>query len=62
MVAAARHVYALVTGFLLIYYPFGNGCFHALVPSLLTYVAMVRIRQHCGTLSWLVTFTYLLIW
>jgi hypothetical protein len=45
---------------LLIYYPFGNGCFHAFVPSLLTYIAMARFRRHCGTLTWLVAFPYLI--
>lgn len=55
-----RHWFAAITGFILIYYPFGNGCFHALVPSILTYLAMVNFREHCGTLTWLITFPYLI--
>lgn len=55
-----RHWYALITGFILIYYPFGNGCLHALVTSSATYFLMVAFRQHCGTLTWLTAFPYLI--
>lgn len=59
---AGRHLYAALTGFLLIYYSFGNSTFHLLIPSAVTYLAMLRLRQHAATLSWLVTFSYLLFW
>ena len=59
---AARHLYSAISGFLLIYYPFGNGCFHAFVPAFLSYLAMLRLRQHAAVLSWLITFGYLLYW
>jgi hypothetical protein len=54
-------VFSTVTGFLLVYYPFGNGCIHAFVPSLLIYACMRRIRQRCGTLAWAVAFPYLIL-
>lgn len=59
--SAGRHVFSVATGFLLIYYPFGNGVIHAFVPSLLVYACMLRFRQHCGTLAWLVAFPYLIL-
>lgn len=55
-----RHLYSAISGFLLIYYPFGNGCFHAFVPAFFSYLAMLRLRQHAATLTWLITFGYLL--
>ncbi len=59
---AARHIYAAVSGFALIYYPFGAGCFNAFVPTALSYLTMWRLRQHCGTLTWIIAFGYLLWW
>lgn len=55
-------MYAIVTGFCLIYYPFGYGCLHALVPSTLTYAAMRFLRPHAASLAWIVNFTYLIGW
>ncbi|KAL6777134.1 LPT1 [Auxenochlorella protothecoides x Auxenochlorella symbiontica] len=57
----ARHWYAVITGFLLIYYPFGTGVLHALVPSSLIYLAMCAFPTHCGTLAWLIAFPYLIM-
>ena len=54
-------MFSTVTGFLLVYYPFGNGCIHAFVPSLLVYACMRRFRQRCGTLAWLIAFPYLIL-
>lgn len=62
VLAAGRHWYAILTGLLLIYYPFGNGVFHAFVPALLTYAFMLLARKQCGRLAWLVDFTYLIAW
>ena len=59
---AGRHLYALLTGFALIYYPFGNGCFHAFISSGATYLIMWRFRDHAATLAWLVDFMYLIGW
>jgi len=59
---AGRHLYAVVTGFCLIYYPFGNGCFHALVPSTLTYAIMRYMRPQAASLAWLINFCYLIAW
>lgn len=58
--SAARHLYAMITGLLLIYYPFGNGCVHGLVTASVTYFFMLRFRKHCGTLTWVVIFPYLI--
>lgn len=58
---AGRHVFSLVSGFLLIYYPFGNGTFHAIIPSLAVYVCMRRFRRSSGTLAWLIAFPYLIL-
>lgn len=41
---------------------FAAQVFHALLTSLLTYVAMMRFRQHCGTLTWITVFPYLILW
>ena len=60
--AAGRHLYAIVTGILLIYYPFGNGIFNAFVPTLITYGFMLVARKECGRLAWLVDFSYLIGW
>ncbi|KAK9864166.1 hypothetical protein WJX84_000212 [Apatococcus fuscideae] len=57
--AKGRHLYAALTGFALIYYPFGNGCLHSLGPILLTYLAMIVARPYCGMLAWLIDFSYL---
>ena len=59
---AGRHIYAAITGFLLLYYPFGNGVFHLFVPSLLTYLAMHQIQEYSATLSWVISFAYLIAW
>lgn len=56
----ARHVYSAVSGFLLICYPFGLGCLNVFVPTGLSYLMMWRLRQHCGTLTWIIAFGYLL--
>ena len=60
--ATGRHIYATVTGFALLYYPFGNGVFHLFVPTILTYLVMLQFQDSSATLSWLVNFTYLIGW
>ena len=59
---AGRHLYAIISGFCLIYYPFGSGCFHALVPSTITYVVMNIWRPQAASLAWIINFTYLIGW
>ena len=59
---AVRHWYSIITGFALVYYPFGGGCANLVAASLLTYALMRGMRQHCGTLTWLVIFPYLIAW
>eukprot|EP00887_Chlorella_sp_A99_P005606 scaffold1.g5606.t1 len=58
----SRHLFSIVVGFLLIYYPFSNGVLNAFVPTSLAYLFMRRFRQHCGTLTWLTAFPYLIFW
>ncbi|BDA41335.1 Lysophospholipid acyltransferase 2 [Coccomyxa sp. Obi] len=55
-----RHIYAIITGFALLYYPFGNGVLHLLVPSILTYLVMLQVRENSATLSWVINFAYLI--
>lgn len=56
----ARHLFAIVSGFLLIYYPFGNGVAHILIASTLVYVGMRVCPTQAGRLSWLIAFPYLI--
>lgn len=53
-------MYSLVTGILLLYYPFGAGVVHVLPPAILTYLAMLLFPKSCGRLSWMINFPYLL--
>ena len=57
-----RHLYAAITGFLLLWYPFRYGTLHLFVPSLLTYGAMHQMPEHSATLSWVFSFAYLIAW
>jgi len=57
---AVRHIYALITGFLLVYYPFGFGSIHAVVPSTLVYLAMLIMPSSSGLLAWMICFPYLI--
>ena len=58
---AVRHMYALITGFLLVYYPFGSGVLQAAFPCMLTYLAMLLAPRSAGRIAWAVNFPYL-IW
>ena len=58
---AGRHLYALVTGVALLYYPFGNQVWLAVFSSLLTYVTMVVAPKLAGRLAWCIAFPFLLI-
>mmetsp|Transcript_35537 Transcript_35537/g.78847 ORF Transcript_35537/g.78847 Transcript_35537/m.78847 type:complete len:511 (-) Transcript_35537:481-2013(-) len=57
----ARHLYALVTGVLLVYYPFGDSIIQAFPPAILTYLAILVAPRRCGSLAWFINFPYL-IW
>ncbi|GAX79182.1 hypothetical protein CEUSTIGMA_g6622.t1 [Chlamydomonas eustigma] len=58
--ATVRHLYAVATGFVLIYYPFGYGVIHAAPPMLVVYLAMLMVPSYCGVLAWLSCFPYLI--
>lgn len=54
-------MYSLITGFLLIYFPFGNGSFHAIITSLVVFVLMKMSPKYCGSLTWGFAFPYLIV-
>lgn len=60
--AAGRHLYNFVTGFVLLYYVFGNSTFFLLVPAMFTYLIMLGVRESCATLAWLVVFSTMIAW
>lgn len=49
----------MLSGILLVYYAFGAGIIHALIPSSLTYVAMALAPKQCGSLAWAINLVYL---
>ena len=51
-----------MTGFALVYVPFGNGVSLATLPCLLTYLVMWRMRDQAATFAWLIDFTFLIGW
>ena len=57
-----RHLYALLTGLVLVYVPFGNGVSLAILPCALTYLVMWRLRDYAATFAWLIDFTFLIAW
>ena len=57
---AVRHLYAVIIGFALIYYPFGFGIIHAALPSVLVYLAILAVPSASGTIAWLICFPYLI--
>jgi hypothetical protein len=47
----------------LLYFAFGAGILHALIPSLLTYAAMAAAPKKCGAMAWVINMAYLLyVW
>lgn len=50
---AARHLYALLSGLLLVYFPFGMGITQVALPLVVTYAAMALAPRHCGAIAWL---------
>ncbi|KAL6754098.1 MBOAT, membrane-bound O-acyltransferase family-domain-containing protein [Haematococcus lacustris] len=56
----ARHLYSLSTGLLLVYWPFGQGVCQALLPAILTYLAMAALPRQCGAIAWAVNMPYLI--
>jgi len=57
---AGAHLFAVVTGLLLIYYPFGNGVLHVVPPILITFTALHLVPRYCGTVVWLLCFPHLI--
>jgi len=61
--AAARHLYAAATGALLSYFSFGaasNVYFGILM--LVSYASMLFSRRHCGIITFVIAFAFLITW
>ena len=56
-----RHAYAIVTGFCLLYYPFGAGILHLGVSSTVVYACMWLAPRNCGSLAWVFSMGYLIM-
>ncbi|GMH32498.1 hypothetical protein BSKO_00332 [Bryopsis sp. KO-2023] len=56
-----QHLYASIVGFFLVFLPFGSGCWHAIIPSLATYLCMKFCPQRSALVGWVITFPYLLV-
>jgi len=54
------HVFAVVTGLFLIYFPFGSGVLHVVPPLVITFVALHLFPRYCGTLVWMLCFPHLI--
>ncbi|KAG2485077.1 hypothetical protein HYH03_016174 [Edaphochlamys debaryana] len=55
-----RHLYAIITGVLIIYYPFGSGIIHVAPMAVAAYVALLLVPRYAGVLSWCTVFPYLI--
>ncbi len=60
-VPTLRHIYAIVTGFCLLYYPFGAGVLHLFVSSAVVYGCMLLSPRNCGSLAWVFSMGYLIL-
>lgn len=54
------HLFAVVTGLLLIYFPFGSGVLHVVLPILITFAALHLVPRRCGTVVWCLCFPHLI--
>lgn len=43
----------MITGLVLVWYPFGKGVGQVIPPLLLTYSAMALVPRACGAIAWL---------
>ncbi|CAI0476459.1 unnamed protein product [Linum tenue] len=58
-----KHMYAALSGAILSYLSFGfSSNLHFLVPMLLGYAAMAVSRAHCGIITFVLGFGYLIGW
>ena len=58
-----RNLYAAATGIVLSYYSFGpEANLFFVLPIVVGYGSMVLARPHCGTITFLITFGFLLTW
>ncbi|GLC46847.1 hypothetical protein PLESTB_001540800 [Pleodorina starrii] len=55
-----RHLYALVTGIAVIYYPFGSGIIHVLPMAVAAYLALLLAPRRAGAIGWCTVFPYLI--
>ena len=57
----SRRWFSVLSGILLIVYPFGRGVLQIAVPSICTYLAMLISPRRCALFAWMTVFPYL-IW
>ena len=55
-----RHLYAVATGILIIYYPFGSSIMHVLPMAVAAYLAMLLAPRRAGLIAWCTVFPYLI--
>ncbi len=61
--AAARHLYAAATGALLSYFSFGAASnFYFGILMLVSYGSMLFSRRHCGIITFVIAFAFLITW
>lgn len=58
----ARHIYSVIVGLALLYYPFGASIVHLAPPCIVIYLAMLSVPRHAGTVAWAVAMPCLIYW
>lgn len=56
-----RKLYSICSGLLLLLYPFGQGVYQVIFPTVVTYLAMLLFPRRCAAIVWATVFTYL-VW
>lgn len=55
----ARHLFAIASGMLLLYYPFGGQVAHIIPCAAVSYLAMALAPRAAGKITWMFCFPYL---
>ncbi|GIL46654.1 hypothetical protein Vafri_3591 [Volvox africanus] len=55
-----RHLYSMVTGVGIIYYPFGSGIIHVFPMAFAAYLALLLAPRRAGAIAWCTVFPYLI--
>lgn len=59
---AGRHLYAFAGGAILTYLCFGNEVVYLYIPVVMAYLSMVLYRKKAGTITFFLTFAFLIYW